>query len=99
MTRRQEILRDQDTLWRVKDVAERLNVSYQTAIRWMEGEPDVKIIIRSTPGKRSYRILLIPESTVRRFLDSGSHALRDPALKKVLATRGPGGVVLLRDLN
>ncbi len=56
--------------YRVNAVAERLGLSEKTIIRRMAGDPEVLVMTERKRGTRRYQTYLIPESAIRRLIDS-----------------------------
>jgi CTP-dependent riboflavin kinase len=54
------------------EIAERLNLSEQTAIRLFQDQPGVLNVRKGLGKKRNYVTLRIPESVVRRVLGNKS---------------------------
>ena len=55
--------------YRLSQVAARLSVSEKTIARLVEGDPDLLVISEKRRGIRSYRTVLIPDSSLRKLVD------------------------------
>lgn len=55
--------------WRAPEVAKRLNLSAKTVQRYFAKDPDVLHMGERKRGTRAYTTLLIPESSILRFIE------------------------------
>jgi len=56
--------------WRIGEIAERLGISYQTAMKMFEDLEGVKIYVERTGTKtrRKYRMVMVPDSVLQAEL-------------------------------